>query len=76
MKASNDVRPASAQDAPACLAIYRPYVQNTAIGWEIDVPTFGGPLPASVRSAPPTNGSFSSEMIRSSAARMVSPPPN
>lgn len=22
-----------------CLAIYRPYVQNTAISWEIDVPT-------------------------------------
>jgi hypothetical protein len=33
------VRPASAQDAPACLAIYRPYVQTTAISWEIDVPT-------------------------------------
>jgi L-amino acid N-acyltransferase YncA len=41
MKASSDVRPASAQDAAACLAIYRPYVQNTAISWEIDVPTFG-----------------------------------
>jgi L-amino acid N-acyltransferase YncA len=33
------VRPASAQDADACLAIYRPYVQTTAISWEIDVPT-------------------------------------
>jgi L-amino acid N-acyltransferase YncA len=33
------VRPASAQDAAACLAIYRPYVQTTAISWEIDVPT-------------------------------------
>ena len=33
------VRPASAQDAAACLAIYRPYVQTTATSWEIDVPT-------------------------------------
>ena len=38
---SSGVRPALAQDAAACLAIYRPYVQNTAISWEIDVPTFG-----------------------------------
>jgi L-amino acid N-acyltransferase YncA len=36
---SSGVRPASARDAGACLAIYRPYVQNTAISWEIDVPT-------------------------------------
>jgi L-amino acid N-acyltransferase YncA len=36
---SSGVRPASARDAAACLAIYRPYVQNTAISWEIDVPT-------------------------------------
>jgi L-amino acid N-acyltransferase YncA len=36
---SSGVRPGSAQDAGACLAIYRPYVQNTAISWEIDVPT-------------------------------------
>ena len=36
---SSGVRPASAQDAGACLAIYRPYVQKTAISWEIDVPT-------------------------------------
>ncbi|MGO8966245.1 GNAT family N-acetyltransferase [Mycobacterium sp.] len=36
---SNGVRPASARDATACLAIYRPFVQNTAISWEIDVPT-------------------------------------
>ena len=36
---SSGVRPASAQDAGACLAIYRPYVQDTAISWEIDVPT-------------------------------------
>ena len=35
------VRPASAQDAAACLAIYRPYAQNTAISWEIDIPTVG-----------------------------------
>jgi L-amino acid N-acyltransferase YncA len=38
---SSGVRPASAQDAAACLTIYRPYVQNTAISWEIDVPTVG-----------------------------------
>jgi L-amino acid N-acyltransferase YncA len=36
---SSVVRPASAQDAAACVAIYRPYVENTAISWEIDVPT-------------------------------------
>jgi L-amino acid N-acyltransferase YncA len=35
------VRPASVHDAAACLAIYRPYVQTTAISWEIDVPTVG-----------------------------------
>jgi hypothetical protein len=35
------VRPVSAQDAAACLAIYRPYAQNTAISWEIDIPTVG-----------------------------------
>jgi L-amino acid N-acyltransferase YncA len=35
------VRQASPQDAAACLAIYRPYVQNTAISWEVDVPTVG-----------------------------------
>jgi L-amino acid N-acyltransferase YncA len=33
------VRPASAQDAAACVAIYRPYVENTAISWETEVPT-------------------------------------
>lgn len=32
---------ASARDTAACLAIYRPYVQNTTISWEIDIPTFG-----------------------------------
>jgi phosphinothricin acetyltransferase len=36
---SGSVRPASPQDAAACLAIYRPYVQNTAISWEIELPT-------------------------------------
>jgi L-amino acid N-acyltransferase YncA len=35
------VRPASVQDAAACLAIYRPCVQTTAISWEIDVPSVG-----------------------------------
>jgi L-amino acid N-acyltransferase YncA len=39
--ASSGVRPASAQYAAGCLAIYRPYAQNTAISWEIDVPTVG-----------------------------------
>ena len=33
------VRQASAHDAAACLAIYRSYVENTAISWEVDVPT-------------------------------------
>ena len=33
------VRPASLQDAAACVAIYRPYVQNTTISWEIEVPS-------------------------------------
>jgi L-amino acid N-acyltransferase YncA len=36
---SSVVRPASPQDAAACVAIYRPYVENTAVSWEIDVPT-------------------------------------
>jgi L-amino acid N-acyltransferase YncA len=35
------VRSASRQDAAACVAIYRPYVQHTAISWEIEVPTVG-----------------------------------
>src|SRR6516225_7780098 len=35
------VRPASPQDAAACVAIYRPYVEDTAISWEIEVPTAG-----------------------------------
>lgn len=33
------VRPASAQDAAACRAIYRPYVCDTTISWETEVPT-------------------------------------
>ncbi|MBV8785995.1 MAG: N-acetyltransferase [Mycobacterium sp.] len=32
------VRPASATDAAACVALYRPYVENTVISWEIEVP--------------------------------------
>ncbi len=32
------VRPASAEDAAACVAIYRPYVEQTAISWETEVP--------------------------------------
>jgi L-amino acid N-acyltransferase YncA len=35
------VRPASPQDAAACVEIYRPYVENTAISWEIEVPPVG-----------------------------------
>ncbi|ORW18866.1 GCN5 family acetyltransferase [Mycobacterium palustre] len=33
------VRPAAADDAAACVAIYRPYVEDTAISWEVDVPS-------------------------------------
>jgi phosphinothricin acetyltransferase len=36
---SSTVRPASPQDAAACVAVYRPYVENTAISWEIEVPS-------------------------------------
>jgi len=35
---SGVVRPAFPRDAAACVAIYRPYVENTAISWEIEVP--------------------------------------
>ena len=35
------VRPASTRDAAACLAIYRPYVEDTTISWEIEVPSVG-----------------------------------
>jgi L-amino acid N-acyltransferase YncA len=36
---SSIVRPACLRDAAACVAIYRPYVQNTTISWEIEVPS-------------------------------------
>jgi L-amino acid N-acyltransferase YncA len=36
---SGIVRPAAPQDGAACVAIYRPYVENTAISWELEVPT-------------------------------------
>lgn len=35
---SSFVRPASPDDADACVAIYRPYVENTAITFETSVP--------------------------------------
>jgi L-amino acid N-acyltransferase YncA len=35
------VRQASPRDAAACVAIYRPYVEETAVSWELDVPTVG-----------------------------------
>jgi L-amino acid N-acyltransferase YncA len=42
MEASSSiVRPASVQDAAACVAIYRPYVRDTAITFETEVPTVG-----------------------------------
>ena len=42
MEASSSiVRPASLEDAAACVAIYRPYVQDTAITFETEVPTAG-----------------------------------
>jgi L-amino acid N-acyltransferase YncA len=36
---SGSVRSASPDDAAACVAIYRPYVENTEISWEIEVPS-------------------------------------
>jgi L-amino acid N-acyltransferase YncA len=33
------VREAGPQDADGCLAIYRPYVENSAVSWELSVPT-------------------------------------
>ena len=36
---SSSVRSASPQDAAACVAIYRPYVEKTAVSWEIEVPS-------------------------------------
>src|SRR6201998_2864963 len=41
MQSSSLVRPASPEDAAACVTIYRPYVEDTAISWEIEVPTAG-----------------------------------
>jgi hypothetical protein len=38
MEASSFVRPASPQDAPACVAIYCPYVDDTAVTFETEVP--------------------------------------
>ena len=35
---SSIVRQAVPQDAKACVAIYRPYVEDTAISWELEVP--------------------------------------
>jgi L-amino acid N-acyltransferase YncA len=39
MSASVLVRPATSEDARACIAIYRPFVEHTAITFETDVPT-------------------------------------
>src|SRR5258708_35655942 len=36
---SGTVRSASPQDAAACVAIYRPYVENTVISWELEAPS-------------------------------------
>jgi phosphinothricin acetyltransferase len=36
---SGSVRPASPRDAAACVEIYGPYVKNTAISWELEVPS-------------------------------------
>lgn len=33
------IRPARAEDAPAMLAIYRPFVERTAVSFETEVPT-------------------------------------
>lgn len=33
------VRDAGPQDAATCLEIYRPYVENSAVSWELEVPT-------------------------------------
>lgn len=33
------VRRAGSQDADGCLAIYRPYVESSAVSWELNVPT-------------------------------------
>lgn len=39
MEESSSVRPASPEDAHACIAIYRPYVEDTPITFETEVPT-------------------------------------
>ncbi len=39
MPASSFVRPATPGDACVCAAIYRPYIEDTAITFETDVPT-------------------------------------
>jgi L-amino acid N-acyltransferase YncA len=36
---SGSIRSATPDDAAACVTIYRPYVENTAISWEIEVPS-------------------------------------
>ena len=36
---SSSVRQASSEDAAACVAIYRPYVEDTTISWETEVPS-------------------------------------
>jgi phosphinothricin acetyltransferase len=41
MEAGRFVRPASSEDARACVAIYRPFVENTAITFETEVPEAG-----------------------------------
>ncbi len=33
------VRSATDHDAAACVAIYRPYVENSTVSWELDVPS-------------------------------------
>ncbi|OSC39744.1 GNAT family N-acetyltransferase [Mycobacterium decipiens] len=38
MKQSSFARPAASEDARACVAIYRPYVEQTAITFETEVP--------------------------------------
>jgi L-amino acid N-acyltransferase YncA len=36
---TSTIRSAAPQDAAACIAIYRPYVENTVISWESEVPS-------------------------------------
>lgn len=38
MNTSLSIRPATAADAEALLAIYRPYVENTTVSFELEVP--------------------------------------